>query len=475
MSSFLLYLFQVSACHSAFFILYRYFFSKHTFFQSNRIYLLFTSAFSFVIPLLKFGIWNSGSIENSFVSPLYIFSETQINNELWSAISQNAIASGFSVFTILVFTIYSIGVSIYCFRLLNGLWTVVSIIKENEEIDKEGYKIIRIKTGPSFFSFLKFVFINENKLSLSQDDLKSVLFHEKVHMQQKHTIDILFMELVTAICWFNPFVRKTKDALCQIHEFIADDQVVSNTRDVETYSRLILKISSDNKPMPLTHQFSMINIKNRITMLNQTKHHVMKTLKYLFTIPMSLLLMSFFSFTEKSAVSSSNYSDSLYGGKELIIEEILWEGNKKYSDDFLSGILKIKKGDIYNREKIDNELYYNPRKTALTDLYMNEGHLFFSIKIEEKVVDNSIHLKFVVYEGNTIEIDKIIIKGNTKVETAKVMDMIEFKKGDLFNRSKLIQSQKNIAESGFFKSDEVGINPIPHDEMVDIEFVLIEL
>ena len=152
MSSILLYLFQVSVCHSAFYILYRYFFSKHTFFQSNRIYILFTTSISFIIPLLNIGIWNSGIIENSIIYPLYFFSEAQFSSE--SVVPKNSLVDWYAIVEFLLFTIYIFGTLIYLFKLLRGLWKVTVLIKENETIDRKWYKIIKIKTGPLYFSFL---------------------------------------------------------------------------------------------------------------------------------------------------------------------------------------------------------------------------------------------------------------------------------------------------------------------------------
>ena len=81
-------------------------------------------------------------------------------------------------------------------------------------------------------------------------------------------------------------------------------------------------------------------------MLNLSKNNKMKTIKYLLALPMVLLLLSFFSFTDKPAKSTSE--DGETSGKELIIGEISWEGNTKYSDDYLSGYLKFKKGAVYS-------------------------------------------------------------------------------------------------------------------------------
>ncbi len=473
MNSFLIYLLQVSVCHMGFYILYRLVFSKHTFFQSNRLYLLSSTMLGFLIPMISIGIWNPGSMDNSY--PLLFDSESLAILEPQSVLSGNFKRIFDLPINHGMFLLYVSGFLFFFIKLLLGLWRIFFIIKENKVVDKGTYKLIRLKRGPSFFSFLNYIFINDNNTILYNNDYSHVLSHEKVHVQQRHTYDIFLLELVSAICWFNPIIHIIKNEIRQIHEFIADHQVVINTKDHEQYSRLILRMSSGDHFIPFVHQFSKLNIKNRIIMLNQTKNNAMKTLNYLLTIPMIFLLMSIFSFTEKTNINSINEENQ--NDEQLTIGEISWKGNTKYSDDFLTEYLGIKKGDPYNKQKIESKFYYNPGSIGITDLYMDSGHLFFSIDTKENIIGKSINLIFEIFEGSVVVFDKIIIKGNVKIETVRVIEMIEFKKGEIFNRSQLIQSQKNIANSGFFKKDKVGIKPIPHPDSksVDIEFDLIEL
>jgi outer membrane protein insertion porin family len=210
-------------------------------------------------------------------------------------------------------------------------------------------------------------------------------------------------------------------------------------------------------------------------MLNQSNTSKMKTLKFLFALPLLVLLLMVFSFTEKASIPTENETSFLQQEK-LVIGTITWEGNTRYSDEYLNEIMGLKPETRYEKENVNHLLSYDPNKTTIDDLYMDNGYLFFNVTLEEDIKDGKANLMFKVYEGATVVVDKIIISGNQKVATKEILELVDIKSGDLFNRSKLIASQRNIAESGYFKADNVGINPIPHDgKLMDIEFLLEEL
>ena len=478
MNGFLIYIFQVSICQTGFYLLYRFYFRKLTFFHENRIYLLLTTFFSFIIPLMKIRIWENGSLQQTIAYPFYNLSFRQAASISEPLGYHSLVDSIYGNTEIILFGIYVIGCLYFLIKFLKGLWKISMIIHKEQAIDKGSYKLIQTESGPSYCSFLHYIFINSNQHNISDEELSCVIAHEKIHIHQRHSIDVVFMEIVNIVCWFNPIVHQIKKALRQTHEYIADQSVVGTAFSIDQYSRLLLKLASTSKIISFTHQFSMISIKNRIIMLNQLKRKNMKTIKFLMTIPVIILLMVMFSCIEKNEVKNSENSSVNGVESDLKIGKISWEGNTHFSDAMLTRMLGIQEGGLYIKENIEQRLMYHPDGDDIGSLYMDNGYLYFSIKPEEENVGKTVNLNFKINEGNTATIDKIIITGNTNVAKSKVLDMVNLKSGELFSRSKLIQSQKNIAESGLFKSDEVGINPMPHEDdfsRVDIEFILVEL
>lgn len=475
MSNLLIYLFQVSVCQAVFYVMYHYLLSRLSFFQANRAFLLLSTAISFVIPALSIEFWQIQRAEYSIMQPILEVSGLSESSQqpYLSSIAHSEIHL-LSFITIILFVIYLAGGLFHLVRLMIGVKRVLSIVKNHKAEASQGFQVIRINSGPSFFAFWKYIFINNLKQELSKQELQQVIDHEKVHVQQRHTIDMLFMELAIVICWFNPFIKKLKNDLCQVHEFIADSQVISNRVNAHEYAQLILRLSSGNNSLPLIHQFSKINIKNRITMLNNSNNNKMKISRFFLAIPVVGLLMMAFSFVDKPGQTQVRVGDP---DQEFLIGEITWKGNSRYSDAMLNKISGLKKGDIYNERLVQESLNYNPKRDDISSLYMDNGHLFFSVTFQEEVIEKTVNLQFDVYEGETASVGQIIINGNREVPTSKIMEMIDINEGDIFSRSKLIQSQMEISKSGLFVPDSVQIRPIPHEsgKRVDFEYVVKEL
>ena len=199
----------------------------------------------------------------------------------------------------------------------------------------------------------------------------------------------------------------------------------------------------------------------------------MKAVRFVAIIPLLAVLMMVFSFTERSeqGQQQTNVSE-----QKLIVAAINWEGNRVFTDEYLSDILAIKPGDIYDKKQVERNLSFNPKKQDIAGLYMDLGYAYFRIDPEEVVTENKVVLNMKIQEGDVAYINDIIIKGNSSITAAEILKMIEFEKGDKFGRSKLIQSQENLKKSKLFKADKVGLNiqPLEDHGKFNIEFTVEE-
>ncbi|AYB33622.1 M56 family metallopeptidase [Chryseolinea soli] len=474
MNAIILYLLQVAICHTVFYLLYRALYSNLTYFDFSRIYLLSATVISFIIPLLRIGVWQpSDHALGASLSFLALISQgngTAVRSETTDlAVSPHDLVD--LLFPALL-TIYLIGCLFVSYKLLRSLWKIHMLIKSNEMVREEDYRIVRLKNGPAFFSFMTCIFINENKHSLKQDEYNTVLLHELAHIRQKHSYDLLLMEIAGIVCWFNPFLKKLKTSLCQVHEYLADKAVMNTMQDPDAYSKLIVRLSHHYEAERFVHPFSVADLKRRINMLYIKKQNKMKAVRFVAIIPLLALLMTVFSFTERSEQGQlTNVSE-----QKLIVAGITWEGNRVFTDEYLTDILAIKPGDIYDKKQLERNLSYNPKRQDIGGLYMDLGYVFFRIDTEEVVTENKVMLNMKIHEGDVAYINDIIVKGNSSITTAEILKMIELEKGDKFSRSKLIQSQENLKKSKLFKEDKVGLNMQPLEDLrkINIEFTVEE-
>ncbi len=164
-------------------------------------------------------------------------------------------------------------------------------------------------------------------------------------------------------------------------------------------------------------------------------------------------------------------------GRKYYFRNITWVGNTKYSSDTLARVLGIKKGDIYNQTVLEGSLFSSPNGTDVSSLYMDIGYLFFNITpVEVGVVGDSIDFEMRMYEGKPAIINKITIVGNTKTSDHVILRELRTKPGQLFRRSDIILTQRELAQLGYFDPQALQVNPKPDpiNGTVDIEYVVAE-
>jgi outer membrane protein insertion porin family len=163
-------------------------------------------------------------------------------------------------------------------------------------------------------------------------------------------------------------------------------------------------------------------------------------------------------------------------GNRFYFRDIDFIGNTKYSSDTLHTVLRIKKGDIYNKRLLDTRLYQNPSGADISSLYMDRGYLSFYPDPVERVEGDSIDLEIRIREGRQYRVRNVTISGNTKTFDHVIRREIRTLPGDLFDRSEVIRSQQQLIGLGFFDPEKVGVNPSPDPRtgLVDLNYTVEE-
>ncbi|MGM0376033.1 MAG: outer membrane protein assembly factor BamA [Bacteroidota bacterium] len=162
-------------------------------------------------------------------------------------------------------------------------------------------------------------------------------------------------------------------------------------------------------------------------------------------------------------------------GSKYYFGDISWVGNTVYPGPYLSQELRIKKGDVFNQTRLDERLFSDD--DAVHNLYMNNGYLFSNIQpVDVKVYNDTVDLEMRINEGEQASIDEVIIKGNTKTHEHVVRRELRTKPGELFDKSELIRSVRELSQLGHFDPEKINPVPLPDPDKgtVDIEYNLVE-
>ena len=160
-------------------------------------------------------------------------------------------------------------------------------------------------------------------------------------------------------------------------------------------------------------------------------------------------------------------------GNQYFISDIKWVGNTLYNSEVLDEVLGMKKGDVYNQKLLNKRIAEDD--DAVSNLYMNRGYLFFNlVPIENNIQSDSIALEMRVMEGPQARINKVVINGNDRLYEKVVRRELRVKPGQLFSKSDLMRSAREIAQTGHFDPEKMDIRPEPNEDngTVDILFNL---
>ena len=164
-------------------------------------------------------------------------------------------------------------------------------------------------------------------------------------------------------------------------------------------------------------------------------------------------------------------------GEPYLFGNINFVGNKKYTNNELLNQLGIDSGDVFNQSILDSRLFGTPEGTDISSLYLDNGYLFFNATpVEVSTNNNTIDLDVRLYEGDQARINKVAVKGNTKTQDHVIMRELRTRPGDLFKRSDIMRSQRELAQMQYFDPEafDVKIDPNPARNEVDVTYIVAE-
>lgn len=279
----LIYIIKFSISLAVVFLFYQLVLRRLTFYNWNRVYLLGYTLFSFVVPFIDISgsLYQNQLAESEMISwlPIFQLKESAAYNE-----------SSFTVWNIISLLLVG-GIIFMTIRLLVQLVSFQRMMKKATLVSNQGLNLYQVDEKIIPFSFGNSVFINSRLHS--ETELQEIIQHEIVHVKQKHSIDIIWSEILCLFNWFNPFAWLIRKAIRQNLEFIADNKVLDNGVDRKQYQYLLLKVIGSNR-FSIAQKFNFSSLKKRIAMMNKLKSTKINLLRFLFVLPLiAVILVSF--------------------------------------------------------------------------------------------------------------------------------------------------------------------------------------
>ncbi len=281
MEPILMYFLQSALIAGGFLGIYHIFLKRDTLFTENRLFLLSGLALAFTFPLIK------------------IQRTVMVSKPVLIQMGENAAHTTTNTINGNIYSLENILLAIYIVVSLLLLIKFILRLVALKKLSQTAYvrretPFLHMVTEKQIspFSFFNYIFYNPRLFE--PKELHTVLEHEKVHARQYHTLDILLLEILKILFWFNPVLWLYKSAIKQNLEYLADRYAIAGAENKKSYQYLMLKQATDKQEYSLANSFYNSLIKKRIVMLNQNQSKKINVLKTLTVAPLlGLLLVSF--------------------------------------------------------------------------------------------------------------------------------------------------------------------------------------
>ena len=298
MTSFINYLIESGISLSLFALVYFLFLRKETFFNVNRWFLLVSVVFSAVLPLLHIPFYapQPTMLAEVTVTPyVNLLSTVTIYG---ADITQGAERFVLS-YSILGY-IYLAGVIFLSIKLLIQLGMILRLVVSNEVIAEGKTKLVFLDRELSPFSFLNYIFVSRNFRETK--GWEKMIEHEQQHIRQGHTVDVLVLEVIAIVQWFNPFFWMFRRALRENHEFLADQAVIAHGTAPSWYKQILINQYVGDQ-IVIANNFNYSLIKTRIKMMSKIKSRKITYAKILLGVLLAGSLTASFAFEPKNMES----------------------------------------------------------------------------------------------------------------------------------------------------------------------------
>ncbi len=292
MNPLITYIIQTSVAISLFYLIYWLFLRKETFFNFNRYYFVVSIVTALSLPFLELGrtpVFENTARVQAITGGYYYVEKAVIPQ---TVMTSSGISPGYG-FMDIVLWIYFAGAGFLLFRLIFQAVWFWRKIRKSTKVEISGMRIVLDEKVGSPFSFFSWIFMNPEQIN--ENGMQEILLHEKEHIRQRHSLDLILTELIVTFQWFNPFVWLFRRSVKETLEYLADHAVLQQGVPVVNYQKLLLSYALGlGHPALITPLNFSLN-KKRMIMMKKMKSPGIRKWRSLAFLPLVLILSLVFS------------------------------------------------------------------------------------------------------------------------------------------------------------------------------------
>ncbi len=289
----LLFLIKSLICTALLYGVYKISFREETYFTTARIYLLSILTLSIAIPLVHIPV--SFSVETSF-DTLFSYMIEGARNLLFVNLLDEVVIWGSPSgvnWVLWLERLYIIGILIFSLRLLRFFFEILRLHTKSKKHKVGNINLYIHQESYTAFSFLNNVYVNKEEFR--EASFRVVWKHELEHIRQLHTFESFMLELLCCLFWFNPIVWICRSNLKELHEFLVDESMLKQGVDSLSYQKYLVNYAFGGDVFTSGNHFAVVSVKRRIQMMDRNRHEIFHRWKFVFMLPVLLLLLCAFS------------------------------------------------------------------------------------------------------------------------------------------------------------------------------------
>ncbi|MDO6603716.1 M56 family metallopeptidase [Arenibacter palladensis] len=404
------YILECMAFQLLFLLVYDLFLKRETFFQWNRAYLIGTFVLSLLLPWIKIEAFKTTVSPEYFIYPEYLWGMDMSEGVIVA--TKNSPSFDLSATEIIFYGGMLIAALLFVYKLFQ-----INRLKRHGEICYfKDFTRVLVRNSNIAFSFFRSIFLGDQVL---EKEHQSIIQHELVHIEQRHTWDLLFFELMRIIGWFNPLVYIYQNRVSELHEFIADAKV-AKTHKAEQYQLLLSQVFQTQHISFINQFFKSSLVKKRIVMLQKSKSKRVWQLKYLLLVPLVVGMLVYTSMeAQENGISDEEQAT---GAEQLIKKTKLPQLGNPNQDDVDVPFSQVEKVPIFSGcEDGDNK-----RACFQKQIQKHISKNFrYPHEAQEKGIQGRVNIIFVIQKDGSI--GNVRMRGPDKIleaEAARIISLL---------------------------------------------------